>query len=135
MKTIYQFLFLLFLSAFLMAGSAVGAAREKSEQAAGATHADAATAMTLGTNPGHALAKPENIRGTISMVENNGDLFATGADGVPFSFIVTKRTQIEIAGQAAGLSDLKNEINKQASIEFVPMSNGNLIKTIDVSAS
>jgi hypothetical protein len=52
---------------------------------------------------------------------------------VPYDFIVTRHTQIKIAGKSAKLADLRNQLNKKAAIEFLPMSNGNLAKTIDVS--
>jgi hypothetical protein len=83
---------------------------------------------------GHALGRAESMTGTIAMVEYRGNLFALlGADGVPFSFRVTEGTRIEIAGKAAMFADLKYQMTKHATVEFVPMSNGNLAESVDVS--
>jgi hypothetical protein len=131
MKDLYRFGFVFLVAAFLVAGSSVAVCQARS--AKGAQKASAHAAVTT-NRKAHPPAKAEKITGTVSKLGNEGELLTlTAANGVPYDFIVTRHTQIKIAGKSAKLADLKDQVNKQAGIEFVPMSNGNLAKAVDVS--
>lgn len=74
-------------------------------------------------NAGHALGEAESLGGTVSVIENEGELLTlTGSNGVPYDFKVTGHTRITIAGNPAKVDDLRGQMNKQATIEFVRMS-------------
>lgn len=80
-------------------------------------------------------AKPETISGTISMVDATKKIVVlTDSNGVPFDFIVTPRTHIQVNGSKASLSELADQTNKQASVNFIDrMKAGQFARTIDVS--
>lgn len=131
MKNLYRFVFALLVSAFLVAGSSLALCQAKSAKGTPKTNVHAAVTTSRSS---HALAKEEKIIGTVAILGNEGELLTvTGSNGVPYDFILTRHTQIKIAGKSAKLADLKDQANKQATIEFVPMSNGNLAKAVDVS--
>ena len=82
----------------------------------------------------HALAGPQTISGTISMVvPANHLVIVKNAAGTPFDFRVAKFTKIDINGQKATLRQLSSEINNSVSVRFVPLTSGNLARTIKVS--
>lgn len=67
------------------------------------------------------LARAQSLSGTIIMFSNEKRLLVlTGSNGVPYSFRVTKRTHVKVAGNLTKLEDLSDHLNKQATIEFVP---------------
>lgn len=84
----------------------------------------------------HALASAEDLSGTISMVDpNEKELTLVGSNGVPYDFQLTKKTMVELSNSKIGMNELASESNKQATIHFVPRSDGNLAKSIQISAS
>lgn len=125
----HRIVLVLSVAALLVAGSALAVAQEGS--AKGKSHAHPAMS---GEKKGHALDKAENISGTVAMLESSGETITlSGSNGVPYDFRLTKHTHVTIGGKSAKPDDLKNQVNKQATIEFVPMSDGNLAKTVTVS--
>ena len=132
MKNDYKFVFVL-LASFLVTGLTLGNAQEASAQTSEKAHAHSTRTMSSG-KAGHALADAESLGGTVSMIGNAGEMLTlTGSNGVPYDFKVTGHTRIKIAGNPAKFDDLKGQMNKQAAIEFVPMSDGNIAKTVNVS--
>lgn len=78
--------------------------------------------------------KPETIEGNISMVVVDQKLVVvTSSDGVPYNFVVTKRTKVQIGGTPSSFDDLTGQTHKQASVTFVPRRNGNIAQSISVS--
>jgi hypothetical protein len=86
-----------------------------------------------------ALASAENLSGTITNVDRNDkEVTLLGPNGVPYDFHVTSKTLLELSNnkiRANQMSQLSNENQKQATIRFVPMSNGNLAKNIQITTS
>jgi hypothetical protein len=81
-----------------------------------------------------ALAQPQTISGTISMVASaNRLVIVKDASGTPFDFRVGKFTKIDVNGQKATLKQLSSEINNTVSVRFVPLVSGDLARTIKVS--
>lgn len=82
----------------------------------------------------HALARAETISGTVSMVvPANRLLVVKDASGTSFDFRVGKFTKIEINGQKANFQLLGLEVNSPVSVRFVPLTSGDLARTIKVS--
>jgi len=81
-----------------------------------------------------ALARPQTVSGTISMVAAANHLvIVKDASGTPFDFRVGKFTKIDINGQKATLKQLSSEINNSVSVRFVPLVSGDLARAIKVS--
>jgi hypothetical protein len=81
-----------------------------------------------------ALARPQTISGTISMVAPANHLvIVRNAAGTPFDFRVGKFTKIDINGQKATLHNLSSEINNSVTVRFVPLASGDLARSIKVS--
>ncbi len=86
-----------------------------------------------------ALASSEDLSGTITNVDaTDREVTILGSNGVSYDFRVTPRTLVELSNnkiRTNQMTQLVNESQKQATIRFVPMSNGNLAKNIQISAS
>jgi hypothetical protein len=52
--------------------------------------------------------------------------------GVPYNFIVTAATKIEIGGEKKAFEDLTTLSNTNLSVTFVPTREGNLARKIQV---
>ncbi|MGA7629536.1 MAG: hypothetical protein WCB11_02140 [Terriglobales bacterium] len=88
------------------------------------------------TKTSHTLASAEDLTGTITMIDpSNKELTLVGSNGVPYDFELTKKTRIELADQKIGMHELSSESHKQATIHFVPKSDGNLAENIQIYAS
>lgn len=84
----------------------------------------------------HALASAEDLSGTISVVDpTDKEVTLIGSNGVPYDFKVTTKTLVERSSNKIGTNELASEDHKQATVHFVPMSNGNLAERIQISAS
>ncbi|MGC2531887.1 MAG: hypothetical protein WA424_03005, partial [Candidatus Sulfotelmatobacter sp.] len=82
------------------------------------------------------LASAEDLSGTISMVDpTDKEVTLIGSNGVPYDFRVTTKTLVELSNNKIGADELTTEDHKQATVHFVPMSNGNLAQKIQISAS
>ena len=89
---------------------------------------------TMRTN--HALAAAEDLSGTITMIDpTDNKITLVGSNGVPYDFELTKRTKVEIANKKIGMNELASESHKQATIHFVPRSDGNLAASIQINPS
>lgn len=78
--------------------------------------------------------KAETISGTISMVVAEKKLVVlTGSGGVSYNFKVTGATRIKVAGNKAKFAELAVQINKSATVKFLPLRSGNVAQSIEVS--
>jgi hypothetical protein len=89
---------------------------------------------TMRTN--HVLAAAEDLSGTITLIDpTDKEVTLVGSNGVTYDFELTKRTKVELANQKIGINELAGESHKQATIHFVPRSDGNLAEIIQINAS
>ncbi len=132
-RLIRDLLSLLLVSAFLIvAGLSFGITQ--GTQAGAAATGQATGPKAPAKKAERRLARAQNLSGTITMFsKENGLLVLTGSNGVPYSFRVTKLTQVKVDGKFAKLEDLSDHLNKQATIEFVPMSTGNFANVMEVA--
>jgi hypothetical protein len=82
-----------------------------------------------------ALGKAEDIQGTIVSVDTAEVTITITSKGVPYVFRVRKTTAIWINGQKSDLGRLKDRLNQNASIRFVPRTEGNFADSIDVTST
>jgi hypothetical protein len=85
----------------------------------------------------YALAKQESLRGTLAGTYTRAKqkvmvISLRGANGVPYDFQVTPRTHILIGKRKATPKTLAQQLNKPASVEFIPRSNGNIAESIHI---
>jgi hypothetical protein len=131
---------LMFFAGSVLATTATTSQTPSAAKTATASPAPAAShakATRANQNTPMALATPENLTGTIESV-NSGVLTVIGENGVPYDFLVNRGTHIvmqNMPGQKLTPSGLAQDVHDQASIHFVPMSDGNLAKTIEIRAS
>jgi len=93
-------------------------------------------AKSSSRNRGHVLASAENLSGTITVVDpTDKEVTLVGSNGVPYDFKLSKKTQVELSNNKIGMNELAGESHKQATIHFVPRSDGNLAESIQISAS
>jgi len=128
--------FVLSLLAFW--GGASALAKNAQAENSSASRQAAAPAAKTGTHharKARSAAKSETISGTISMVDAAKKIVVlTDSNGVPFDFIVTHRTHIQVNGAKSTLSELADQTNKQASVKFMDrMKAGQFAQAIDVS--
>jgi hypothetical protein len=84
----------------------------------------------------HVLASAEDLSGTITVVDpTDEEVTLVGSNGVPYDFKLTKKTQVELSDKRIRANELAGESHKQATIHFVPRSDGNLAERIQISAS
>ena len=99
------------------------------------TKSPAKTTANLSAQPDHVLASAEDLTGTISSIDPSGkELTVVGSNGVPYDFRLTKKTEIEHSSQKLAVNELANESHKQATVHFVPTSQGNMAKTIQITS-
>ncbi len=121
-------LFLSLWTVFAMAQQTTKAASHAAakSQTVKKVHAEASGA-------GKVLGSSETLNGTISTVDTTSNLIVlTGSNGIPYNFRVTRGTRITVSGKKATFEDLSAQANAQASVEFVPRSNGNFAESIKV---
>jgi hypothetical protein len=77
------------------------------------------------------LAPAEDLSGTISFIAPSGkEVTLIGANGTQYDFRVTRTTRIDLAGRRISETELANENHKQATVRFLPTSQGNLAQTL-----
>jgi hypothetical protein len=128
--------FILIASLFLFLGAVSAAAQQTKKaasKAAAKSHAmEAAQAKVTGE--GKVLGPKETLSGTISTVDKTEKLIVIrGSNGVPYTFRVVRATRITIAGKKATLDELVEQVNKEASVQFVPKTEGNFAQSIEVT--
>jgi hypothetical protein len=119
------------------AGAIAGPQTEKTPTTKQVTKKAKKAAATTKTATGKnaALGKEETISGTLFLVDATQELvFVKDASNTPFSFKVTKKTKIELNKAKAGLSELAQQVQKSATVTFVPMTDGNYAQHIEVNA-
>ncbi len=78
--------------------------------------------------------KAETLEGTLSMVVAEQKLVVvTSSEGVPYDFVVTKKTKIDIGGTPSSFDELSGQTHRQATVTFLPRRNGNMAQSISVS--
>jgi hypothetical protein len=84
-------------------------------------------------NGEHALATAEEISGIIGFVgPSNKEVTLIGANGVPYDFQLTRKTEVGLAGSKIKATELAQESHKQATIRFLPTAQGNLAQSVDI---
>ncbi|MGA7909239.1 MAG: hypothetical protein WCA16_17670 [Candidatus Sulfotelmatobacter sp.] len=88
------------------------------------------------TKTNHVLASAEDLSGTITFVDSaDKEVTLVSSDGVAYDFELTKATRVELSDKKIGLDELAGESHKQATVHFVPRSDGNLAKDIEIKSS
>ena len=83
----------------------------------------------------HVLASAEDLSGTITMVgPNDKEITVVGSNGIPYDFKLTNKTLLELSNSKIPMNELASESQKQATIRFVPRSDGNLAQSIQISS-
>ncbi len=123
--------FLLLTSLLLMF---VGISAVLAQEAKQSQKTPAATEQaTPAKAPRAVLGAPETISGTIMMVVPEKDmLIITDSSGIPFNFLVDRQTRITLNGRRTKLAGLTSEINKSASVHFVPVRSGDIARSVVV---
>jgi NADH dehydrogenase FAD-containing subunit len=81
-----------------------------------------------------AMWKAETLSGKITMVDPARKLVVVqDSSGVPFDMVVSRSTHIKSASGTIGWNDLNSDLNRNASIQFVPERRGDVAQTINVS--
>jgi ABC-type oligopeptide transport system substrate-binding subunit len=94
------------------------------------------TAKSSASKSRHVLASAEDLSGTITRVDpSDREVTLIGSNGVPYDFKVNQKTMVELSSYKIGMNELASESQKQATIHFVPRSDGNLAQSIRISAS
>jgi hypothetical protein len=73
---------------------------------------------------------PENLSGTINMVDPGRHLLVIETGGVPFDIVITGHTRIQSGSRPVKLEDLQQDMNKGVSVKFVPERRGDVARTI-----
>jgi hypothetical protein len=112
----------------------VGISSVLAQEATESQKAPAATEQAAPSKASSAvLGAAETISGTITMVVPEKDLLVvTNSSGIPFNFVVGRRARITVNGKNVKLADLTSEINKSASVHFVPTRSGNVARSVEV---
>jgi hypothetical protein len=80
------------------------------------------------------LASSEDLSGTISFIApSDKEVTLMGANGTPYDFRITSTTEIDMAGRKINETELANENHKQATVRFLPTSQGNLAESIKIA--
>jgi len=75
---------------------------------------------------------PEDLKGTISMVDPKMDLVVVrDSSGVPFDFKIARSTRIDAGAKREELSQLAP--SESVSVHFVPEGTGDIARTIQVN--
>jgi len=144
---ITRFTALLSLFGLMFALSLFAANTQNSKKTAtNATTAKATTTTAKNTTANHAkaehakksatdvLAKSEDLSGKISTIGSSGkEVTLLGANGVPYDFDLTRKTNIEVGNHKIPASGLTTESHKQATVHFLPTARGNMAESIHIS--
>jgi hypothetical protein len=77
---------------------------------------------------------PETLSGRITMVDPTEKLVVVKApDGVLFDMVVTANTVIKSRDHTIGLKELLQDLNKNASIKFIPERRGDVARSIHIA--
>ncbi|HET8924347.1 MAG TPA: hypothetical protein VFN26_15275 [Candidatus Acidoferrum sp.] len=121
----------IFLTIGLFAGSTAGAA-----QGQGEARTKASSKQKKATpQPSRVLGVVEELSGTIQSVDVAASKVTVTSAGVPYVFLLTKKTKIEINGEKGDLEALSKAVDQKASVRFVPRSNGNSADHVEVKSS
>jgi hypothetical protein len=94
-----------------------------------------ATVKNRSVDKSDVLAPPEDLSGTITRVSpSNKELTLICSNGVPYDFLVTKKTNIEMADHGIPRNRLSADLEKAATIHFVPTTHGNVAESIQIRA-
>jgi hypothetical protein len=84
----------------------------------------------------HVLASADDLSGSITAVDPaDKEVTLIGSNGVPYDFKLTKKTEVELSHKKIGVNDLASESHKQATVHFVPRTDGNLAESIQINPS
>jgi len=98
--------------------------------------AEMSTAKSSARKTAHVLASAEDLSGTITVVDpTDKEVTLIGSNGIPYDFKLTKKTQLELSNSKIGMNELASESHKQATVHFVPRSDGNLAESIQINPS
>jgi hypothetical protein len=76
----------------------------------------------------------ETLKGTIEMVDPDMKLVVVkDASGVPFDFRVNHFTRIGTRRVSSGLGELKPDVNRMVSVQFVPERRGDVARSIELT--
>lgn len=116
----------------LLFGAGTGLAQKPGKHA-GKVPAKAVKTKTHVAAAGRVLGKAETLSGVITSVDADQKMVVlTSSSGVPYDLKVTRKTRIKVASQKADWGALAGQLNKPASVEFVPTSSGNFARSVDV---
>jgi hypothetical protein len=94
------------------------------------------TIKTSTKETGHNLASAEDLSGTITSVDpSDKEVTVTGSNGVPYDFDLTHSTRVELSNKPIATTELASESHRQATIHFVPTSQGNMARSIQITTS
>lgn len=75
----------------------------------------------------------ESLAGTITGVDANKRIvIIKDSNGVPFDMVVNRSTRIKSGSSDLSLRDLASDVNKRASIRFVPERSGDMARSIQI---
>lgn len=75
---------------------------------------------------------PQNLNGTISMVDPNMDLVVVkDQSGVPFDITVSRKTRIDKGTTREQLAQLTP--NESVSVHYIPEARGDIARTIEIN--
>lgn len=76
---------------------------------------------------------PESLAGTIvNVLPDQHIVIVKDASGVPFDMVVNRSTRIESGNRKVNLGDLSSDVNRKASIRFVPQRDGDIARVIQI---
>jgi ABC-type amino acid transport substrate-binding protein len=135
MKKAVLTLTVLSLLAFLGGASAFAQASAEAPQGQAATKTTAhhakhhAAHHQMAANPTARYQRGvHTVSGTLTAVDTNGKLLiVTDSDGVPFNFVVTPRTRIEVNGKKGNFDGLAGNSNQQVTVKFMDHLKGGLM--------
>jgi hypothetical protein len=78
--------------------------------------------------------KAESLTGTIMSVDPQKRIVVVkDSSGVPFDMMVNRSTRIKAGNRQLKLGDLSSDVDKKASIKFVPERKGDVAETIQMN--
>jgi hypothetical protein len=77
------------------------------------------------------LGPVETLSGTIANVNLKSKLMIVTSSSVSYNFVLGPSTRILTGQRQIKLAELPSEVNKLASVRFVPTRHGNLASSID----
>lgn len=123
---------LLALLTFALLGTAVAATRNMQKSMKTPAAQKTLTAMK---NMGQQLAPMENLSGTLKTVIPTKNLVVVkDAKGVPFDFRISHSTRIVVNGKKGTLAALKSNLNQPISVKFLPLTSGDLARSVRISS-